>query len=70
MKEKEIRIIFYGTPEIAAYQLKWLIEQGYNVVAAVTQSDKPSGRGQKMTTPEVKIATSHTRISTFEAQRP
>lgn len=66
MKEKEIRIIFYGTPEIAAYQLKWLIEQGYNVVAAVTQSDKPSGRGQKMASPEVKIVAQQHHIPVFQ----
>ncbi len=66
MKEKEVRIIFYGTPEIAAYQLKWLIEEGYNVVAAVTQSDKPSGRGQKMNSPEVKIVAQQHNIPVFQ----
>ncbi len=55
MKEKQIRIIFYGTPEIAAYQLKHLLDQGYNVVAVVTQPDKPSGRGQKISQPAVKL---------------
>lgn len=55
MKEKQIRIIFYGTPEIAAYQLKYLLDKKYNVVAVVTQPDKPSGRGQKISQPAVKL---------------
>lgn len=54
MKEKNIRIIYYGTPEIAAFQLEHLIREGYNVVAVVTQPDKPSGRGQKLSESAVK----------------
>ncbi len=54
MTEKEARIIFFGTPEIAAYQLEKLIEEGYKVVCVVTQPDKPSGRGQKLSISAVK----------------
>ena len=54
MIEKNIRIIYYGTPEIAAFQLEHLIREGYNVVAVVTQPDKPSGRGQKLSESAVK----------------
>lgn len=54
MTPKELRIIFFGTPEIAAYQLEYLISEGYNVVCVVTQPDKPSGRGQKIIHSAVK----------------
>lgn len=44
MEKKELRIIFMGTPEFAVGTLKALVEGGYNVVAVVTQPDKPVGR--------------------------
>ena len=52
MKKK--KIIFYGTPEIAAYQLEQLHKNNYNIIAVVTQPDKPSGRGQKINYSAVK----------------
>ena len=44
MEKKDIRIIFMGTPEFAVETLKALVENDYNVVAVVTQPDKPVGR--------------------------
>ena len=46
MEKKDLRIIFMGTPEFAVESLKRLVEGGYNVVAVVTQPDKPVGRHQ------------------------
>ena len=46
MEKKDLRIIFMGTPEFAVGTLKRLVESGYNVVAVVTQPDKPVGRHQ------------------------
>lgn len=54
MRAKDLRIIFFGTPEIAAIELEYLVKQGYNVVAVVTNIDKQIGRGQKVTFCEVK----------------
>ena len=48
------RIIFMGTPEFACPILKALIDQGEQVVAVVTQPDRPKGRGQKLVSPPVK----------------
>ena len=42
-----MNILFMGTPEFAIPSLKTLAENGYNVVGAVTQPDKPKGRGRK-----------------------
>lgn len=39
-----MRIVFMGTPEFAVGSLQRLVENGYNVVAVVTQPDKPVGR--------------------------
>ena len=44
MDKKDLRIVFMGTPEFAVGSLKRLVENGYNVVAVVTQPDKPVGR--------------------------
>jgi len=48
------RIIYFGTPEFAASQLKAIIEAEYDVVAVVTMPDKPAGRGKKIQASEVK----------------
>ena len=46
MKKEDLRIVFMGTPEFAVETLQALVEKGYNVVAVVTQPDKPVGRHQ------------------------
>lgn len=46
MEKKDLRIIFMGTPEFAVGTLSKLVDDGYNVVAVVTQPDKPVGRHQ------------------------
>ena len=55
MKKEDLRIVFMGTPEFAVETLKRLVEGGYNVVAVVTQPDKPVGRhGSVLRAPAVK----------------
>lgn len=55
MEKKDLRIVFMGTPEFAVETLRALVEGGYNVVAVVTQSDKPVGRhGSVLRAPAVK----------------
>ena len=54
------RIVFLGTPEFAAKVLESLIHAQYDVVACVTQPDKPVGRHMKLTPPPAKVmALSH-----------
>ena len=48
------RLIFMGTPDFAVPTLKALIRHGHNVLAVVTQPDRPKGRGKKLTAPPVK----------------
>ena len=55
MEKKDLRIVFMGTPEFAVPTLQALVENNYNVVAVVTQPDKPVGRHQtEMQPSEVK----------------
>ncbi len=48
-----MRIVFFGTPEIAAPSLAALAA-AYDVVAAVCQPDRPQGRGRKLKAPPAK----------------
>ena len=55
MEKKDLKIVFMGTPEFAVETLRALVEGGYNVVAVVTQPDKPVGRhGSVLRAPAVK----------------
>lgn len=49
-----MKVIFMGTPEFSVGTLEALIDAGHEVVLAVTQPDKPKGRGGKMQYPPVK----------------
>lgn len=44
-----------GTPEFAVPSLQALLDSNENVVAVVTQPDRPKGRGRKLTPPPVKV---------------
>ena len=50
-----MRIIYFGTPEIASSQLEAIIAAGYEVAAVVTVPDKPAGRGKKIQSSDVKL---------------
>jgi len=50
-----MKIAFAGTPEFAAQALRALIEAGHEVVLVLTQPDRPSGRGMKLTPSAVKL---------------
>ncbi len=49
-----MRVVFMGTPDIAATCLKNILDDGFNVVAVYTQPDRPKGRGMKMVFSPVK----------------
>lgn len=51
---KDLRIVYMGNPDFAVEPLRRLHCEGYNIIAVVTNPDKPSGRGQKLTPSPVK----------------
>ncbi|USG67657.1 methionyl-tRNA formyltransferase [Brevibacillus ruminantium] len=53
---KDMRILFMGTPDFAVPCLEALVAEGYSIIAAVTQPDRPVGRKQVLTPPPVKEA--------------
>lgn len=66
MNNKDLRIIYMGTPEFAVSSLEILVENGWNVVAVVTATDKPKGRGQKMISSPVKEAAINLNIPVLQ----
>ncbi len=51
---KDLKIVFFGTPDFAVASLDALVQAGANVIAVVTAPDKPAGRGMQMHAPAVK----------------
>ncbi len=49
-----MKIIFAGTPHFAAAALEALLAHGFDVVAVLTQPDRPAGRGMQLTPSQVK----------------
>ena len=49
-----LRIIFAGTPDFAETSLRALLDSRHQVIAALTQPDRPAGRGKKLHQSEVK----------------
>lgn len=61
-----MRIVFMGTPDFAAASLKALLDDGQQVVAVVTQPDKPKGRGKQVQPPPVKILAEEYQLPVFQ----
>lgn len=61
-----MRILFMGTPDFAVFSLRALTENGEDVVAVVTQPDKPKGRGYELTPPPVKVFAAERGIPVYQ----
>lgn len=51
-----MKLVFCGTPQFAVPSLEKLVAQGFDIQLAVTQPDRPQGRGMELTAPPVKQA--------------
>ena len=63
-----MRIVFMGTPDIAATCLKQLLNDNMDVVAVYTQPDRPKGRGMKMVFSPVKEVAIARDIPVFQPE--
>ncbi|MEW4289190.1 methionyl-tRNA formyltransferase [Rossellomorea marisflavi] len=63
------KVIFMGTPDFSVPVLKALIENEYEVVAVVTQPDRPVGRKRILTPPPVKVEAEKHGISIFQPEK-
>ena len=61
-----MRIVFMGTPDFAAAHLRRLIDDGCEIALAVTQPDKPRGRGHTLMAPPVKLAALEAGIPVYQ----
>lgn len=64
-----MKIIFMGTPDFSVGTMEALIQAGHEVVLAVTQPDKPKGRGKAMQYPPVKEAALAHGIPVYQPRR-
>ena len=63
-----MRVVFMGTPDIAATCLSKLIEDGFEVVGVYTQPDRPKGRGMKMVYSPVKEVALQHNLPVFQPE--
>ena len=63
-----MRVVFMGTPDIAATCLKKVLEEGFDVVGVYTQPDRPKGRGMKMVYSPVKEVALEKGIPVFQPE--
>lgn len=64
-----MKIIFMGTPDFAVGTFEALLQAGHEITLAVTQPDKPKGRGKTMQFPPVKEAAMVHGIEVFQPRR-
>jgi methionyl-tRNA formyltransferase len=66
-----MRIAFLGTPEAAVPSLAALLAaDGVEVAAVVTNPDRPSGRGYKLTPPPVKVLATEAGLPVWQPEKP
>jgi methionyl-tRNA formyltransferase len=61
-----LKIVFAGTPPIAATHLQALLDPGLNVIAVYSQPDRPSGRGKKLQASPVKTLALEHHIPVYQ----
>ena len=63
-----MKILFMGTPDFASEILDSLHSNGYNIIGAVSQPDKPKGRGHKLMPTDVKLKAEELGIALYQPQ--
>ena len=63
-----MRVVFMGTPDIAATCLKKIIADGVNVVGVYTQPDRPKNRGMKLAFSAVKEVALAAQLPVFQPE--
>lgn len=64
-----MRAVFMGTPDIAAEVLKSLLLSRHEIVAVVTQPDRPKGRGRELTKSPVKLVAEEHGIPVLQPEK-
>jgi len=64
-----MRLIFLGTPAFAVPTLESLVAASYDVLSVVTQPDRPSGRGRRLSASPVKEAALRLGLPVYQPER-
>ena len=64
-----MRLIFLGTPAFAVPTLEKIVDAGHTVLSAVTQPDRPKGRGQILAASPVKEAALRLGLPVLQPER-
>jgi methionyl-tRNA formyltransferase len=63
-----LRIIMLGTGDFALPAFEHLLDAGYNIVALVTQPDRPQGRKQELIPSKIKLAATARHVAVFQPE--
>ncbi|MFN8365227.1 MAG: hypothetical protein U0T78_08465 [Cloacibacterium normanense] len=66
---KNLKVVFFGTPDFAAKSLEAIHNSHHEIVGEVTVADKPSGRGQKLTESPVKKYAVENNLPVFQPEK-
>jgi len=69
MTRRVLRIVFFGTAEFAVPSLVGLVEAGHQVLAVVTQPERPQGRGRRLAPSPVKRAAMQRDLNVLQPRR-
>ena len=64
-----MKILFMGTPDFALESLKSIYEAGHEIIAVVTNPDRPKGRGMKMVASPVKEYAIQKNIKVYQPEK-
>lgn len=64
-----MRILFMGTSEFAVPALKELIIHKFELIGVVTQPDRPSGRGKRLSPPPVKVIAAEHQLPIYQPEK-
>ena len=64
-----MNIVFMGTPDFAVESLSKLYDSGHNILAVVSQPDRPSGRGMKLKPTPVKEYALSKNIPIYQVEK-
>ena len=64
-----MKIVFAGTPDFAVAPLQNIIDNGFEVVGVITQTDKPQGRKGILTPPPVKTLAQKYNIPVLQPEK-
>ncbi|MDU2570201.1 MAG: methionyl-tRNA formyltransferase [Veillonella sp.] len=64
--QKQLRVVFMGTPDFSVPTLEALIKAGHSIVGVYCQPDKQKGRGKQVQMPPVKVAALKHNLPVFQ----